>query len=148
VTAASEKDVPINVLLVEDSPGDVRLTQEALREANMAVRLYVASDGVEAMDFLNNEGKFVDAPRPDLALLDLNMPRMDGRQVLAQIKKNENLKAIPTVILTTSSSKEDVAKSYQLQANCYLIKPVELDEFDKLVKGVNEFWLTRAKLPQ
>lgn len=148
MTAASEKDVPINVLLVEDSPGDVRLTQEALREANMAVRLYVASDGVEAMDFLNNEGKFVDAPRPDLALLDLNMPRMDGRQVLAQIKKNENLKAIPTVILTTSSSKEDVAKSYQLQANCYLIKPVELDEFDKLVKGVNEFWLTRAKLPQ
>ena len=148
MTAASEKDVPINVLLVEDSPGDVRLTQEAFREANMSVRLFVANDGVEAMDFLNNEGKFVDAPRPDLALLDLNMPRMDGRQVLAQIKKDENLKAIPTVILTTSSSKEDVAKSYQLQANCYLIKPVELDEFDKLVKGVNEFWLTRAKLPQ
>ena len=128
MTAASEKDVPINVLLVEDSPGDVRLTQEAFREANMAVRLYVASDGVEAMDFLNNEGKFVDAPRPDLALLDLNMPRMDGRQVLAQIKKNENLKAIPTVILTTSSSKEDVAKSYQLQANCYLIKPARAAE--------------------
>jgi chemotaxis family two-component system response regulator Rcp1 len=140
-------DTPINVLLVEDSPGDVRLTQEAFREANLSVRLHVASDGVEAMAFLRHEGDHVDAPRPDLALLDLNMPKMDGRQVLAQIKADDILKTIPTVILTTSASDEDIAKCYQLQANCYLTKPVQLDAFDNLVKSVNDFWLAKARLP-
>jgi chemotaxis family two-component system response regulator Rcp1 len=144
----TEKDMPIHVLLVEDSPGDVRLTQEAFRDANTAVKLHVANDGVEAMAFLRHQGVHADAPRPDLTLLDLNMPKMDGRQVLALIKKDESLKTIPTVILTTSSSEEDIAKSYQLQANCYLTKPVELDAFENLVKSVNDFWLTKARLPQ
>ena len=113
----------------------------------MSVRLHVASDGVEAMAFLTHQGAYADAPRPDLTLLDLNMPKMDGRQVLAQIKGDDNLKTIPTVILTTSAAEDDIAKSYQLQANCYLTKPVELDEFEKLVKSINDFWLARARLP-
>jgi CheY-like chemotaxis protein len=137
----------IIVLLVEDSPGDVRLTQEAFREANISVTLHVATDGVEAMAFLNNQGEFADAPRPDLTLLDLNMPKMDGRQVLALIKQDQNLKTIPTVILTTSGSEEDIAISYQLQANCYLVKPVQLEAFETLVKCINDFWLTKARLP-
>jgi len=143
-----EKDMPINVLLVEDSPGDVRLTQEAFRDANLAVHLHIANDGVQAMAFLRREGVYVDAPRPDLTLLDLNMPKMDGRHVLAQIKKDESLKTIPTVILTTSSSEDDISKSYQLQANCYLTKPVQLNAFENLIKSVNDFWLTKARLPQ
>jgi chemotaxis family two-component system response regulator Rcp1 len=139
--------MPIDVLLIEDSPGDVRLTEEAFREANVSVRLHVASDGVEAMAFLRREGRYVDAPRPDLALLDLNMPRMDGREVLAQIKGDENLKTIPTVILTTSEADADIVESYQLQANCYLTKPVAFVAFEKLVKSINDFWLTQVKLP-
>jgi len=142
-----EKDMPINVLLVEDSPGDVRLTQEAFRDANMSVRLHVAADGMEAMAFLTHQGVHADAPRPDLTLLDLNMPKMDGRQVLAQIKGDANLKTIPTVILTTSAAEEDIARCYQMQANCYLTKPVELDAFEKLVRSINDFWLARARLP-
>jgi CheY-like chemotaxis protein len=138
----------MNVLLVEDSPGDVRLTLEAFRDANREIRLHVARDGVEAMEFLNNEGRFAQAPRPDLILLDLNMPRMDGREVLARIKEDPRLNVIPTVILTTSDSEADIVKSYQLRANCYLSKPVELDAFESLVKSINEFWLTKAKLPQ
>jgi two-component system, chemotaxis family, response regulator Rcp1 len=138
----------INVLLVEDSPGDVRLTQEAFHEANPAVHLHVASDGVEAMAFLTHQGVYIDAPRPDLTLLDLNMPKMDGRQVLAQIKSNERLKTIPTVILTTSEGEEDIERSYLLQANCYLTKPVEFDAFENLVRSINDFWLTKATLPQ
>jgi two-component system, chemotaxis family, response regulator Rcp1 len=141
------KDSAIIVLLVEDSPGDVRLTQEAFREANISVQLHVANDGVEAMGFLNNQGNYADAPRPDLTLLDLNMPKMDGRQVLALIKKDEKLKTIPTVILTTSGSEEDIAISYRLQANCYLVKPVQLEAFETLVKCINDFWLTKARLP-
>jgi two-component system, chemotaxis family, response regulator Rcp1 len=141
------KDGAIIVLLVEDSPGDVRLTQEAFREANISVQLHVANDGVEAMAFLRNQGDYADAPRPDLTLLDLNMPKMDGRQVLAQIKNDESLKTIPTVILTTSGSDEDIAISYRLQANCYLVKPVQLDAFEILVKCINDFWLTKARLP-
>lgn len=137
----------LNVLLVEDSPGDVRLTQEAFRDANLAVRLHVANDGVQAMAFLRQEGDYAEAPRPDLTLLDLNMPKMDGRQVLAQIKADDILRTIPTVILTTSASDEDIAKCYQLQANCYLTKPVQLDAFDNLVKSVNDFWLAKARLP-
>jgi chemotaxis family two-component system response regulator Rcp1 len=140
--------MPIQVLLIEDSPGDVRLTQEAFRDANRSIQLHVAADGLEAMAFLRREGIHCDSPRPDLILLDLNLPLMDGREVLAQIKANEYLKTIPTVILTTSRADADILKSYQLQANCYLSKPVRLDEFEDLVKSINDFWLTKATLPQ
>jgi chemotaxis family two-component system response regulator Rcp1 len=140
--------MPIQVLLVEDSPGDVRLTQEAFRDANKAIQLNVVVDGVEAMAFLRHEGVHVHAPRPDLILLDLNLPKMDGREVLAHIKEDESLKLIPTVILTTSDAEADIVKSYQLQANCYLNKPVQLDAFENLVKSINDFWLTKVKLPQ
>lgn len=140
--------MPIEVLLVEDSPGDVRLTQEAFRDANSGARLSVAFDGVEAMAFLRREAPHVHAPRPDLILLDLNLPKMDGREVLARIKRDESLKLIPTVILTTSDAEADIVKSYQLQANCYLSKPVQLDAFESLVKSINDFWLIKVKLPQ
>jgi len=141
-----DNDISLQVLLVEDSPGDVRLTQEAFREANPAVALHVASDGVEAMAFLRREGTHANAPRPDLILLDLNLPKMDGREVLAHIKEDASLKTIPTVILTTSDAEADIVKSCELQANCYLSKPVQLDAFDNLVKSINDFWLTKAKL--
>jgi two-component system, chemotaxis family, response regulator Rcp1 len=137
----------IVVLLVEDNAGDVRLTQEALREANRLIHLHVASDGVEAMAFLRREGPHVRAPRPDLILLDLNLPRMDGREVLTLIKDDEDLKTIPTIILTTSSAEVDIMRSYQLRANCYLTKPVQLDAFETVVKSINDFWLTKVKLP-
>jgi len=138
----------LQVLLVEDSPGDVRLTREAFREANRAIKLHVASDGVEAMAFLRREGVYADAPRPDFILLDLNLPRMDGREVLEQIKGDESLKTIPTVILTTSDAEADIVKSYELRANCYLSKPVRLEAFETLVRSINDFWLTKVKLPQ
>jgi two-component system, chemotaxis family, response regulator Rcp1 len=140
--------MPIEVLLVEDSPGDVRLTQEAFREVNKSVHLHVAFDGVEAMAFLRHQGPHIHAPRPDLILLDLNLPKMDGREVLARIKGDESLKTIPAVILTTSEAEADIVKSYQLQANCYLVKPVQFDAFEILVKSINDFWLTKVKLPQ
>jgi chemotaxis family two-component system response regulator Rcp1 len=140
--------MPIEVLLVEDSPGDVRLTQEAFRDANQAIRLHVATDGVEAMNFLKRVGIHAQSPRPDLILLDLNLPKMDGREVLAHIKEDASLKTIPTVILTTSDAEADIVKSYQLQANCYLSKPVQLDAFESLVGSINDFWLTKVKLPQ
>ena len=140
--------MPIEVLLVEDSPGDVRLTQEAFRDANPRIRLHVATDGVEAMNFLKRVGIHGQSPRPDLILLDLNLPKMDGREVLAHIKDDASLKTIPTVILTTSDSEADIVKSYQLQANCYLSKPVQLDAFESLVGSINDFWLTKVKLPQ
>jgi len=136
------------VLLVEDSPGDVRLMQEAFHEADTSIDLHVAADGVEAMSFLRREGLHADAPRPDFILLDLNLPKMDGREVLAHIKEDEDLKTIPTVILTTSDAEADILTSYQLQANCYLSKPVQLEEFESLVKSINDFWLTKVKLPQ
>ena len=139
--------MPVEVLLVEGSPGDVRLTQEAFRDADRSVRLHVATDGVEAMAFLRHQVPYVDAPRPDIILLELNLPRMDGREVLAHIKADDSLKMIPTVILTTSDAEADIVKSYQLQANCYLTKPVQLDEFETLVRSINDFWLTRVKLP-
>ena len=138
----------LNVLLVEDSPGDVRLTQEAFLDANIAIRLHVARDGIEAMEFLRNEGIHADAPRPDFILLDLNLPKMDGREVLTHIKDDVRLRTIPTVILTTSDAEADIVHSYQLQANCYLSKPVQLDAFESLVKSINDFWLVKAKLPQ
>jgi len=138
----------IEVLLVEDSPGDVRLTQEAFREANSLIRLHVAYDGFEAMAFLKQEGVHVNAPRPDFILLDLNLPKMDGREVLAHIKNDDSLKTIPTIILTTSNAEEDIVRSYQSHANCYLSKPVQLEEFESVVKSISEFWLTRARLAQ
>src|SRR5271163_3108712 len=126
--------VATEVLLVEDSSGDVRLTREAFREADASIHVHVACDGVEAMAFLRREGKYADAPRPDLVLLDLNLPRMDGREVLLHIKEDEALKAIPTAILTTSVADADVAISYSRQANCYLSKPVQLEDFEALVR--------------
>jgi two-component system, chemotaxis family, response regulator Rcp1 len=140
--------MPIEVLLVEDSPGDVRLTQEAFRDANKSMGLHVAYDGVEAMAFLRHQGAHIHAPRPDLILLDLNLPKMDGRQVLVHIKRDDSLRIIPVVILTTSEAEADILKSYELQANCYLSKPMQLDAFESLVKSINDFWLTKAKLPQ
>jgi chemotaxis family two-component system response regulator Rcp1 len=139
--------VPVQVLLVEDSPGDIRLTQEAFREANPFIHLHVVMDGVEAMSFLRHEGAHTHAPRPDLILLDLNIPKMDGREVLACIKEDDSLKMIPTVILTTSLAEADIVTGYQLQANCYLNKPVQLDKFQDLVKSINDFWLIQATLP-
>jgi chemotaxis family two-component system response regulator Rcp1 len=136
------------VLLVEDSPGDVRLTQEAFRDADPTIDLRIAVDGVDAIAFLKREGDHAGAPRPDFILLDLNLPRMDGREVLAHIKEDDDLKTIPTVILTTSDAEADILTSYQLQANCYLSKPVQLEEFESLVKSINDFWLTKVKLPQ
>jgi two-component system, chemotaxis family, response regulator Rcp1 len=138
---------PIDVLLVEDSPGDVRLTKEALAEANGAIRLHVVCDGVEAMSFLRRERKYAGVPRPKLILLDLNLPRMDGREVLSQIKADAMLKTIPTIILTTSEAERDVLQSYELLANCFLSKPVQLDAFESLIKSINDFWLTKVKLP-
>lgn len=139
---------PIEVLLVEDNPGDVRLTMEILRDANSLVRLHVASDGMEAMAILLRQGLQENATRPALILLDLNLPKMDGREVLARIKQDASLKTIPILILTTSDAEADILKSYELQANCYLTKPVQLEAFERLVKGINEFWLTMVKLPQ
>jgi chemotaxis family two-component system response regulator Rcp1 len=138
---------PIQVLLVEDSAGDVRLTQEAFRAANMAVTLHVANDGADALAFLRHEGVYREAPRPELILLDLNLPKMDGHEVLARIKADETLKTIPTVILTTSDADLDIATSYQLSANCYLSKPVDFDAFERLVRSINDFWLITARLP-
>ena len=138
----------MTVLLIEDSPGDVRLTQEAFREVNRLIDLRVARDGVEAMAYLRREGIHFDAPRPDLILLDLNLPRMDGREVLAHIKADDSLKRIPTVILTTSEAEVDILRSYQLQANAYLSKPVQLDAFGSLIRSINSFWLSTVRLPQ
>ena len=138
----------IEVLLVEDSPGDIRLTREAFRDANAAIHVNVATDGVDAMAFLRQEGDQADAPRPAIILLDLNLPRMDGREVLAQNKADPSLKTIPTIILTTSEANADIVQSYELQANSYLTKPVQLEKFESLVKSINDFWLVKAKLPQ
>jgi chemotaxis family two-component system response regulator Rcp1 len=143
-----DHDMHLVVLLVEDSPGDVRLTQEAFRDAGRMIDLHVAADGVEAMSFLRRKGIHALAPRPDFILLDLNLPRMDGREVLAHIKEDDDLKRIPTVILTTSDAETDILTSYQLQANCYLSKPVQLEEFEGLVRSINDFWLTKVKLPK
>jgi two-component system, chemotaxis family, response regulator Rcp1 len=137
-----------DILLVEDSPGDVRLTRESLKDAKMHINLHVASDGIEAMAFLRREGQYADAPRPDLILLDLNLPRKDGRQVLVEIKESLALMTIPIVILTTSASEEDVLRSYRLHANCYISKPVDLDGFLKVIKSIDNFWLSIVKLPR
>jgi len=137
----------IDILMVEDNPGDVRLTQEGLKDGKVLNNLHVVGNGVEAMAFLRQEGKYADAPRPDVILLDLNMPRMNGREVLAEIKGDEKLRRIPVVILTVSKAEEDILKSYDLNANCYITKPLDLDQFMKVVKSIEEFWLTIVTLP-
>lgn len=139
---------PIEILLVEDNPGDVRLTIEALRDGKVRNNLHVAKDGVEAMAFLRREREHASAVRPDLVLLDLNLPRKDGREVLAEIKVDPELKTIPVVVLTTSRAEQDVLQSYQLQANCYISKPVDLEQFITVVRSIEEFWLTIVTLPQ
>ena len=138
----------VEILLVEDNPGDVRLTLEAFKEGKILNRLSVVGDGVEAMAFLRREGNYSNVPRPDLILLDLNMPRKDGREVLAEIKKDPELRRIPVIILTTSQAEQDILKSYDLHANCYITKPVDLDQFNTVVKNIQDFWLTIVKLPQ
>jgi CheY-like chemotaxis protein len=138
---------PIDILLVEDNPGDVRLTIEGLKEGKILNNLSVVSNGVEAMAFLRREGGYANAPRPDLILLDLNLPRKDGREVLVEIKNDNNLKRIPVVILTSSEAEQDIVKSYNLHANCYITKPVELDQFIGVIKNIEQFWLTVVKLP-
>jgi two-component system, chemotaxis family, response regulator Rcp1 len=138
---------PIDILLVEDSEGDVRLIKEALKDGKLQNELHVAKDGVEAMDFLLHKGKHKKAVRPDLILLDLNLPKKDGREVLAEIKGHIDLKRIPVIILTTSSSETDILKTYDLYANCYIVKPLDLDQFIRVVRSIESFWLTIVKLP-
>jgi len=138
---------PVEILLVEDNPGDVRLAMEALREGKVRNNLHVVTDGLEAMAFLLREGKYALSPRPDLILLDLNLPKKDGREVLAEIKANERLRRIPVVVLTTSKAEQDILKTYDLHANCYITKPVDLEQFIAVVKSVEDFWLTIVKLP-
>jgi CheY-like chemotaxis protein len=137
----------IEILLVEDSMGDARLTMEALKENKFLNRLHHVPDGVEAMAFLYQQGQYSDVPRPDLILLDLNMPKMDGREVLEKIKQDQQLKRIPVVVLTTSQADEDILKSYDLNANCYISKPVDLDQFMEVIKSIKTFWLTIVKYP-
>jgi CheY-like chemotaxis protein len=137
----------VEILLVEDNPGDVRLTQEALRDTKVRNNLHVVYDGIEALEFLRKEGRHKNAPRPDLILLDLNLPRMDGRELLAKIKEDSELKCIPVVILTTSKAEEDILRTYNLHANCYITKPVDFDQFIEVVKKIEDFWLTIVKLP-
>ncbi|NOK04057.1 MULTISPECIES: response regulator [Myxococcus] len=138
---------PIEILLVEDNPGDVRLTIEALKEGKVRNRLSVARDGVEALAFLRRQGAYADAARPDLILLDLNLPRKDGREVLAEIKVDPNLRRIPVVVLTTSKAEEDVLRTYDLHANCYIAKPVDLEQFISVVRSIDDFWLSVVRLP-
>ena len=138
---------PVEILLVEDNPADVRLTREALSADRLWNSLSVAKDGVEAMAYLRREGKFAAAARPDLILLDLNLPKKDGREVLAEIKADANLKLIPVVVLTSSDAEEDILKTYGLHANCYITKPVDLKQFMKVVKSIEDFWLAIVKLP-
>ena len=139
---------PIEILLVEDNPADVRLTVEVLKETKVRNTLTIAADGIEALDLLRRTGRYTHAVRPGLILLDLNLPRKDGRQVLAEIKADLDLKRIPVVILTSSKAEEDIIKSYNLYANCYVTKPVDLEQFVKVVKSIEDFWLTIVKLPQ
>lgn len=138
---------PIEILLVEDNPGDVRLAVEALKEAHVNNRLAVVADGIEALSYLRQEGKFAQSPRPDLILLDLNLPRKDGREVLTDIKGDANLRRIPVVVLTTSRAEEDVLRAYNSHANCYITKPVDFQQFMDVIKSIENFWLTIVKLP-
>jgi CheY-like chemotaxis protein len=138
---------PVQMLLVEDNPGDVRLTKETLKDAKVIINLSVVKDGVEAMAFLRHESKYAKAPRPDLVLLDLNLPRKDGREVLAEIKQDPDLKCIPVIIMSISNAEEDIIKSYNLYANAYVTKPLNLEQFAKIARAVEDFWFTVVKLP-
>ncbi len=138
---------PIEILMVEDNPGDARLAMEALKEAKVRNRMSIVEDGVEALAFLRRQGRHADAPRPDLIFLDLNLPKKDGREVLKEIKEDPDLKRIPVVVLTTSRAEEDILKSYDLHANCYVTKPVELEQFLSVVRTIDEFWLSVVQLP-
>ena len=140
--------MPIEILLVEDSLADARLTKRALQKGTVLINLHVVRDGVEAMAFVHKRGQYASAPRPDLILLDLNLPRKDGRAVLAEIKSDERLRTIPVVVLTTSVAPEDIATCYQLHANCFLVKPVDLQAFTSTILAIEEFWLTRTMLPR
>src|SRR5918911_1812457 len=138
---------PVEILLVEDNPGDARLTQEALKEAKIRNTLHHACDGVEAMAFLRREGAFRNAPMPDIVLLDLNLPRKDGREVLAEMKQDMRLRSIPVVVLTTSEAEQDIVRTYQLHANCYITKPVDLEKFIEIIRAIEDFWLAVVRLP-
>ena len=138
---------PIEILMVEDNPGDVRLTVEALKEGKVRNNFHTVEDGVEALAFLRRQGRYADAPRPDLVLLDLNLPKKNGREVLAEIKQDPDLRRTPVVILTVSQAEQDILKSYNLHANCYITKPVDLDQFLQVVKSIENFWLTVVMLP-
>ena len=146
MTAANQGD-PVEILLAEDNPGDVRLTEKALEKGKIVNNLHVVEDGVEAIEFLRQEGEYADVPRPDLMLLDLNMPRMDGQEVLAEMDENPELRRIPVVVLTSSEAEEDIVQSYELNANAYLTKPVDFDGFMDVIESVEEFWLAVVKLP-
>jgi CheY-like chemotaxis protein len=137
----------VDILLVEDNSGDARLAQEALKDSKVRNKLHIVPDGMAATDFLFNRGDYKDAPKPDLIILDLNLPKKDGREVLAEIKGDENLKRIPVVILTISRAEEDILKTYNLHANCFITKPLNLDKFLEVVKSIEDFWLTIVKLP-
>ncbi|MBF0096810.1 MAG: response regulator [Magnetococcales bacterium] len=143
----TESIQPIDILLVEDNPGDIALTQEALQESKIYNRLHVVCDGEQAMAFLRGQNGFQNAPRPDLILLDLNLPRRNGREILQEIKQDRSLKAIPVVVLTTSNAEKDIVSSYELHANCYVSKPVDLDKFFQAIRSIEQFWFTIVKLP-
>jgi two-component system, chemotaxis family, response regulator Rcp1 len=138
---------PVDILLIEDNSGDARLITEVLNENKIYSSLHVVNDGVEAMDFLRRNGRYIDAPKPDLIILDLNLPKKDGREVLAEIKADNEFKSIPVVIMTISQSEEDILKSYNLHANCYVTKPIDLDQFIKVVKSIEDFWFSIVRLP-
>lgn len=136
-----------DILVVEDNPGDARLTREVLNNNNIQSCLYIVNDGVEAMEFLRNKGKFRDSPKPDLIIMDLNLPRKDGRELLAEIKTDDDLSHIPVVIMTISQAEEDILKSYKLHANCFITKPIDLNQFIKVIRSIEEFWFSIVKLP-
>lgn len=142
-----KKGKAIEILLVEDNPGDIRLAQEAFKESNVCNNLHVVEDGREAIDFLRKKGKYADTPRPDIILLDLNLPVIDGRDVLAEIKEDKSLRSVPVLVLTTSRAEEDVIKSYNMHANCFITKPVDMERFIEVVKTIEEFWFNIVKLP-
>jgi chemotaxis family two-component system response regulator Rcp1 len=147
MSSMNEDTRSVEILLVEDNEGDAALVQEAMRAAKMTNRMHIVEDGVEAMTFLRREGRFADAPRPDIILLDLNLPKKDGRQVLAEVKADADLKCIPVVVLTTSDAEEDVLRAYELHANCYVTKPVDFAKFMQVVKQIDEFWIKVVTLP-
>lgn len=147
MTVAEDRIKPVEILLVEDNPIDVMVTQEALDRVKVQTNLHVAYDGVEALDFLNRKGKYSEAPRPDIILLDLNLPKKDGREVLAEVKESQTLRRIPIVILTTSKAEEDIFRSYELHANCFITKPVDLDQFVAIVLSIEDFWFCTVTLP-